>query len=138
MRHLNFETVEQMAREKGLKMTPQRRAIIEYLQVAEHHPTPDEVIVAVNDRYPMSSRATVYNTINWLKESGMLSEVHEGGITRLDPNCDRHHHFVCNVCGKVEDVAFEMFSESAICSMPGSSSVETFEVTLRGTCSSCQ
>lgn len=95
MKQLNINAVEEMAQNRGLKMTPQRRAIIDYLQAAENHPTTDEVLKAVNERFPMTSRATVYNTINWLKEAGMLQEVFEGGCVRLDPNFDQYHHFVC-------------------------------------------
>jgi Fe2+ or Zn2+ uptake regulation protein len=61
----------------GLKMTPQRRAIVEYLQTCTDHPTADEVLTAVNDKFPMTSRPTVYNTLNWLKGSGLVNEVYE-------------------------------------------------------------
>lgn len=138
MKHLNLPAVEEMARRRGLKMTPQRRAIIDFLQAAENHPTTDEVLKAVNDKFPMTSRATVYNTINWLKEAGMLQEVFDSGCVRLDPNFDEHHHFVCRKCGKVEDVGFDLVSDLGICTLPNSNKVETFEIVLRGICSKCQ
>ena len=121
-----------------MKMTPQRRAIIEYLQHAEHHPTTDEVMEAVNRQFPMSSRATVYNTINWLKEMGMLQEIFEAGRVRLDPNFDRHHHFVCNKCGKVEDVGFDLIADLGICALPNHHTIDSFEIVVRGTCTACQ
>ncbi len=77
MNRLSVEIVEEMARRQGLKMTPQRRAIIRFLQTAKNHPTPDEILRAVNSEFPMASRATVYNTINWLKKNGMLKEIFE-------------------------------------------------------------
>ncbi len=137
MKHLNLSVVEKMAREKGLKMTPQRRAIVSYLQATEEHPTTDEVLTAVNKEFPMTSRATVYNTINWLKDAGMLQEIFEAGSIRLDPNFDQHHHFVCNKCGKVEDVGFDLISDLGICSLPESQTIESFEIVIRGTCSNC-
>lgn len=138
MKQLNLQAVEEMAQERGLKMTPQRRAIIDYLQGAEHHPTTDEVMKAVNDKFPMTSRATVYNTINWLKEAGMLQEVFEGGCVRLDPNFDQHHHFVCRKCNRVEDVGFDLIADLGICTLPNSNTIESFEVVLHGLCSKCQ
>jgi Fe2+ or Zn2+ uptake regulation protein len=137
-KQLNISTVEQMARERGLKMTPQRRAIIEYLQNAREHPTTEEVFMAVNRNFPMTSRATVYNTVNWLREAGMLQEIYEAGAVRLDPNFDRHHHFICNKCGRVEDIGFELISDLGICSLPESQTIESFEIVLRGVCKSCK
>ncbi|MFN3418916.1 MAG: Fur family transcriptional regulator [Pyrinomonadaceae bacterium] len=137
-KQLNIGTVEKMARERGLKMTPQRRAIIEYLQNAREHPTTEEVFMAVNRDFPMTSRATVYNTVNWLRDAGMLQEIYEAGAVRLDPNFDRHHHFICNKCGRVEDIGFELISDLGICSLPESQTIESFEIVLRGTCKKCR
>lgn len=137
VKHLNISSVESMARSRGLKMTPQRRAIIDYLQQAENHPTTEEVFKAVNEKFPMTSRATVYNTVNWLKESGMLQEVFEAGIVRLDPNFDQHHHFVCRKCGKVEDIGFDLITDLGICALPNNNSIESFEIVVRGVCAEC-
>ncbi len=138
MTRLQRNAVEKMTQSRGLKMTPQRRAIADYLQAAHHHPTADEVLQAVNRKFPMTSRATVYNTLNWLKEAGMIREVFEGGMVRFDPNTARHHHFVCNSCGKVEDVECGLLSALKICKLPDSQIVEDYEVTLRGLCAACQ
>jgi Fe2+ or Zn2+ uptake regulation protein len=119
-------------------MTPQRRAIADFLQSAHHHPTADEILQAVNRKFPMTSRATVYNTLNWLKEEGMVKEVYEGGTVRFDPNTGNHHHFVCRGCGKVEDVDFDLVGTMTVRSLPGHQKVEFFEVTLRGLCAGCQ
>jgi Fe2+ or Zn2+ uptake regulation protein len=137
MKQLNLGTVEEMARASGLKMTPQRRAIIDYLQAAKHHPTADEVFKAVNREFPMTSRATVYNTIKWLKEAGMLQEIFEAGSVRLDPNFDRHHHFVCRKCGSVEDVGFDLIADLGICVLPNRQTIESFEIVIRGVCDKC-
>jgi Fe2+ or Zn2+ uptake regulation protein len=137
MTKLTHEAVETMARSRGLKMTPQRRMIVDFLQSATHHPTADEVLSAVNGKYPMTSRATVYNTLNWLKEAGMVREVFEGGNVRFDPNVGGHHHFVCRSCGKIEDVECDLVGEVQFCAVPGRQ-VENYEVTLRGVCADCQ
>lgn len=140
MSRLHTKSVETMVGANGLKMTPQRRAIVEFLQSATTHPTADEVLRAVNDKFPMTSRATVYNTLNWLKESGMVCEVFEGGMVRYDPNTSNHHHFVCRSCGKVEDVGAEMIGAielDQVAALLGNQKVENYEVTLRGLCADC-
>lgn len=138
MAKLERTQVEMMAQAKGLKMTPQRRAIIDYLQTAQHHPTAEEVMGAVNDRFPMTSRATVYNTLNWLKESGVVQEVFEGGSVRFDPNTDYHHHFICRICGGIQDVPSELVGAVNLDALGGRQQIENFEVTLRGVCEKCR
>lgn len=138
MSRLHKNAVENMVQSRGLKMTPQRRVIVDYLQSATHHPTADEVLTAVNRRFPMTSRATVYNTLNWLKDAGMVREVFEGGGVRFDPNTGQHHHFVCRKCGRVEDVESDRVGPMKIAALPGRQKIEGFEVTLRGLCSGCQ
>ena len=137
MTRLTSEAVEGMARERGLKMTPQRRLIVDYLKTAEHHPTADEIFGAVNRKYPMTSRATVYNTLNWLKEAGMVREVFEGGDLRFDPNVGGHHHFVCRVCGRIEDVDASVVGEIRVGALPNEHTVEHCDLVLRGVCAAC-
>lgn len=138
MARLERTQVETMAQVKGLKMTPQRRAIVDYLQQAKHHPTAEEVMGAVNERFPMTSRATVYNTLNWLKEAGLVHVVWEGGSVRFDPNTDYHHHFICRKCGGVRDVASELLGMINLDAVGAQHKIETFDITLRGLCFVCQ
>ena len=139
MSRLHQRDVENMVEESHrLKMTPQRRAIIEYLQSTIHHPTADEVMRAVNEKFPMTSRATVYNTLNWLKGEGMVKEVYEGGVVRFDPNTSDHHHFVCRRCHRVEDVESELIGNYQFDPLLGDHTVENFEVIIRGICADCQ
>ena len=137
MARLQTQAVELMVGENGLKMTPQRRIIIEYLQSAVNHPTADEVFNAVNEKFPMTSRATVYNTLNWLKGSGLVREVFEGGTVRYDPNVSDHHHFVCRLCCKVEDIECDAVGSIQVCSLPGNPKIENYQVTVRGICGNC-
>lgn len=138
MARLEHNLVEAMAQSRGLKMTPQRRLIVHYLQAAKHHPTAEEIMNAVNRKFPMTSRATVYNTLNWLKDAGMVREVFEGDSIRFDPNTGHHHHFVCRKCSKVEDVENELVGAMKIATLPGHHKVEQVEITLRGLCAACQ
>ncbi|MCI0337441.1 MAG: transcriptional repressor [Acidobacteria bacterium] len=139
MSRLDQRDVESMVVESHrLKMTPQRRAIVDYLQSATHHPTADEVLKAVNEKFPMTSRATVYNTLNWLKGAGMVREVYEGGHVRFDPNTSNHHHFICRRCGRVEDIEYELIGNCQFDLLPGNQKVDIYEIILRGVCAPCQ
>jgi len=138
MARLEQKRVEAMVEASGLKMTPQRRSIVDYLQAATNHPTAEEVLTAVNERFPLTTRATVYNTLNWLKQAGLIREVFEGGVTRFDPNTSDHHHFICRVCGRVEDVDGDLLGGLDFSKAAGGKEIEQMEVTLRGVCMACR
>jgi Fe2+ or Zn2+ uptake regulation protein len=138
MARLEMKTVEVMVQSYGLKMTPQRRAIVEFLQTAFNHPTADEVFSAVNRQFPMTSRATVYNTLNWLRDAKLIREVHEAGQVRFDPNNTHHHHFICDACGLMEDIECGLIGNLQICVLPMGQTIKSFEVTIRGYCAACR
>ncbi len=91
---------------RGVKPTPQRVVIANYLLHTDSHPTADEVMEAVSEALPVAlSRATVYNTLNTLKDAGVIKEVlTEPGRVRYDANVSHHHHFVDVISGKIFDV----------------------------------
>ncbi len=102
-------SAEELLNEKGVKPTPQRMVITEYLLSTDCHPTAEEVLAAVADKLPVSlSRATVYNTLNALVEAGVIREVFtEPGRTRYDANTSEHHHFVDVNTGRIFDIPKE-------------------------------
>ncbi len=103
---MNESAVEALLLERGCTLTPQRRAILRYLDGNLQHPTAAEVFAAVTRDFPMASRATVYNTLALLAEVGAVRELHDAERdTRYDPNVTHHHHLVCPTCGRMDDVA---------------------------------
>ena len=88
-----------------LRRTPQRDAILRYLERNTGHPSASEIFDAVRNELPGMSFATVYNTLERLRESG---EVRELGFDpkrrRFDPDPQHHHHVVCVQCGTIRDV----------------------------------
>ena len=123
--------------EKELRVTPQRFCIMEYLVRRPVHATADEIFQAINTSDPRASRATVYNSLNALSEAGLVREISlDGNATLFDSNLRRHHHFVCDHCGGVEDVEwFDAPKLSRACL--GGRKIREFEVVLRGTCEDC-
>jgi Fe2+ or Zn2+ uptake regulation protein len=103
------QSVETVLLSRGVKPTPQRIVIAEYLLNTLDHPTADEVLIAVSDKLPVAlSRATVYNTLKSLKDAGVIREVFtEPGMVRYDANLFNHHHFVDVKSGRILDVPVE-------------------------------
>ena len=91
-------------RRKGYKATPQRVAICRYTIPLRDHPSAKKIYEIVRKQYPTVSLATVYNTIDVLKELHMLQELPMiDGDTRFDPNVEVHINLVCLQCGSIRD-----------------------------------
>lgn len=89
----------------GLKLTPQRLAIFEYLDGNRSHPSAEDIYKAVSMKFPTMSFATVYNTLDALKQTGGVSELTiDSDKKRFDPNTDPHNHLMCIKCKIVVDV----------------------------------
>ncbi len=103
---------EELLLKKGVKPTPQRVVITQYLLSTHSHPTADEILDEVKNALPVSlSRATVYNTLKTLVEAGAIQEVvTEPGRSRYDANVSDHHHFVDTETGAVFDIPAEVIT----------------------------
>jgi Fur family peroxide stress response transcriptional regulator len=88
-----------------LKKTPQRLAIFEYLKDNTDHPSADEIYKAIIQKFPSMSFATVYNTLETLKEQGFVKELTiDPNKKHFDPNIESHHHLMCIKCKKIVDI----------------------------------
>jgi Fur family ferric uptake transcriptional regulator len=89
---------------EDIRMTSQRRAILEFLKSVTHHPSADEVHAAVRRRVPAISLATVYRNLETLCERGLIGKVYVAGAPkRFDADLSAHYHLRCVRCGRVED-----------------------------------
>jgi len=92
----------------GLKLTPQRLAILQYLEGNKEHPSADEIYRVVSKKFPTMSMATVYNTLETLRKRGHLVELNVDPYKkRFDPDPKPHHHLICTKCNKITDVHYE-------------------------------
>lgn len=91
----------------GLKLTPQRIAIVREIADDHTHPTAQALFERLRPAYPTMSFATVYNTLDALAGCGLTGSLNLGGAVRFDPNTEPHHHAVCDSCGTVVDIAVD-------------------------------
>jgi len=121
----------------GLRCTPQRHAVMAFLAEHTGHPTAAEIFKAVNRVDPRSSRATTYNNLRDLVKAGLVREVAvEGRAARFDAKGMRHHHFICDRCGNVEDLKWYDVPKPASRSL-GRRVLRETELIFRGLCSAC-
>jgi len=121
----------------GLRNTPQRYAVMAFLMEQAGHPTAAEIFESVNRADPRSSRATIYNNLRDLVKAGLVREVSmEGRAARFDVKGIRHHHFICDRCGNVEDVEWYDVPRPAGASL-GKRVLRDWELIFRGLCNRC-
>jgi Fur family peroxide stress response transcriptional regulator len=122
-----------------MNLTRQRKAILRVIRNREDHPTANEIFQAARLTLPGISYATVYNSLRFLKEAGLVLEIQFGdGASRYDRETGRHDHAICNCCGKLVDFelpqAADLMRSAARKSKFQPSSVH---LTLRGICPDC-
>jgi Fur family peroxide stress response transcriptional regulator len=105
MRQQRMQLMLDGVRGAGLKLTPQRLAIVRELAGDESHPTAQELYERLRSTLPSMSFATVYNTLDALTAAGLCTALSlSPGSGRFDPNMAPHHHLVCDGCGAVRDL----------------------------------
>ncbi len=130
--------IESQMRASGLKLTPQRFAVLDYLSRSRAHPTAEQIRCDLNRRFPRASRATVYNTLNALCEAGVVNAIYlDDAVARYEAVISSHHHFVCRACGHIEDVPVEHVRALPQKGLRARHKVENYEIVMRGICDSC-
>ena len=134
---MKSEAIRTSLESSGLRCTPQRYAVMAFLMEHTGHPTAAEIFEAVNRVDPRSSRATTYNNLRDLVKAGLVREVAvEGRAARFDAKGARHHHFICDRCGNVEDMVWYDVPRPASGSL-GKRMLRECEVIFRGLCTKC-
>lgn len=138
MRH-DLEIAYRKFKEKGVRLTPQRRVILEYLKNSENHPTAEEIYHHIKEQLHRVSLGTVYNTLHMLKEMGVIQELSYGDMSsRYDGTPENHYHITCEKCGKVVDFSRPLFSNiESEAEKETDFSISYHRLELYGVCSQC-
>lgn len=124
-------------REHKVRCTPQRFTILDYLNRNANHPSAEEIYKAINRTDPRASLATVYKSLHALASAGLIREVSmDGNAVRFESNMAKHHHFVCERCGNVEDMEWYDVPRPPSGSL-GKRIVREYELIFRGLCTKC-
>jgi Fur family peroxide stress response transcriptional regulator len=88
----------------GLKITPQRIAVLEAVMELRNHPTAENVIEFIKTNHPNIATGTVYKTLETFVEKGLINKVKtDRDIMRYDGITDPHHHLYCSSSNRIED-----------------------------------
>ncbi len=128
-----------LLREAGLRVTPQRLAVVEAVLMRQH-PTAAEIFDGVRQQFPTMGLATVYATLNTMTRRGLLAPVAFADAVRYDANVTPHANLICVDCGSItdfdgcEDVLAELRERTAS-AVGFSFAAERLD--LHGTCAVC-
>jgi Fur family peroxide stress response transcriptional regulator len=88
----------------GLKITPQRIAVLEAVTTLINHPTAENIIDFIKTNHPNIATGTVYKTLETFVEKGLIKKVKtDRDIMRYDSITDPHHHLYCSSSNRIED-----------------------------------
>ena len=133
------EKIIESFRKNGLRATPQRIAIAQFLLNSKDHPSAVQVFNVVKVSHPAISLSTVYNTLNSMRDVNMVQELGFGNNHRYDPNTSMHVNLVCMNCGDIVDVENKVIEEEVEkISKRRSFSITGHRFDIYGVCRKCE
>lgn len=126
-------------RARGYRMTPQRMAILHALRHAGKHLTPGEVYKLAQQDFPRLTEPTVYRTLEFLAENGLVRSSHTGnGHFSYQIAGADHHHLICRVCKSEIEVEHTLL-ETLYRTLENSSGYRNIDshLTFFGVCPDC-
>lgn len=126
-------------REKGYKLTTQRREIIRILAGDSSHPRAFEILQRARMQAPSISVSTVYYTLAMLKKENLIHEIEfYDRDNRYDTNVSNHLNLICDRCGKVEDYRDELSVLTKIIAQNSDFEPFRFRLECYGFCQECR
>lgn len=124
----------------GVRITPQRNAILEYLISTESHPTADDIYKSLEKDFPNMSVATVYNNLRVFRNTGLVKELTYGdSSSRFDFVTHDHYHIICDECGTIVDFHHPGLDEvERLASHMTGFKVNSHRLEVYGTCPTCE
>lgn len=139
MTEMHLRDALETLKSTGVRITPQRHAILEFLIQSMTHPTADDIYKALEAKFPNMSVATVYNNLRVFRESGLVKELTYGdSSSRFDFVTNDHYHIMCDSCGKIVDFHYPGLDEvEHLASHVTGFQVKSHRMEIYGTCATC-
>jgi len=132
------ERYREYAREAGERITPQKLAVLRFLEGNENHPSVQEILAFVSKKLGQIAQVTVYRLLRDFVRSGFVRSICiDPERMRFDPFTNPHHHVVCTVCGRIWDIPFESIRCQARMMPDWFERTGQVEVVIRAVCKEC-
>lgn len=141
---MNAEAFKERLKEKGYKLTTQRRAVLDILiQHSGEHLSAEEIYSFVKEKFPEIGLATVYRTVQLFEDMNIINRLNfDDGCSRFELHANNeshhHHHLICEKCNKVFEVENDLLEEiEREISEKYKFQVKNHKVTFYGHCEKC-
>ena len=127
-------------KDKGLKLTPQRRLIVDIIHDARSHLTAEDIIARVQKTMPGVNKSTIYRTLDLLENSGcVLKSESDDRFIYHHAEEGHHHHLICSRCGRTQECSETVFMpvEKTLSAKYGFQ-VDFKHIVISGLCQSCR
>jgi Fe2+ or Zn2+ uptake regulation protein len=132
----SFKQIITGLKSKGIKITIQRLAIIDFLANNPIHPTAEDIYSEVKKDFSSMSLATVYNTLEKLEEIGEIIKLRMSDKKfNYEYNLLPHNHFYCKKCKRILDIWKEVISSK---NEIDGHKIEETQVCYKGYCKECR
>ncbi len=127
-------------RQRGGRVTPQRRAIARIVGELDGHATAETIFSELSERLPGVSLPTVYATLELLEELGEVARVPSGaGAVLFDARTEPHDHMICRRCGAVIDLDAGIDHAAALAAAATTGfAPDDAQAVIKGVCAGCQ
>lgn len=138
--HNHLDSAIDILKHAGVRITPQRRAVLEFIINSHSHPTADEIYKALGRDFPNMSVATVYNNLHVFKDANIVKELSYGdSSSRFDFTTHDHYHAICNKCGKIVDFSYPGLEEvESLASHVTGFEIASHRLEVYGICEECK
>ena len=135
----NVQLALEQLKTNGVRMTPQRHAILSFLMDTQSHPTADDIYKALSPTYPSMSVATIYNNLRLFVEADLIRELTYGDdSSRFDADLSDHYHAICKCCGSIVDFVHPPLLEvERVASVSTGFIVQGHRMEIYGLCQKC-
>ena len=128
----NRQELIALLRKHGIAPTHQRLEIANVLFSRSEHLAADQILTLVNERHAETSKATVYNTLNLFRDSGLIREVIvDPKRVFYDPNTQPHHHLYNVDTGEITDIPAADLAVSGLPELPPGMVTEGVDIVVR-------
>ncbi|MFQ5578249.1 MAG: Fur family transcriptional regulator [Anaerolineae bacterium] len=130
-----------LMRQRGFRVTPQRRLILDAICQGGGHTTPEEIYARVKSMAPAVNQATVYRTLEFLCQLGLVvsADIGIGQKVYEIAGDTPHHHLVCRQCEQVQSLDHTLVQPFfAQTEAETGFKVETDHLILFGLCERCR
>jgi Fur family transcriptional regulator, ferric uptake regulator len=133
------DDIRSRLRERGLRWTPQRRALLDVLQATDGHVTGAELVELCRERDPETTPSTVYRTLDVLEELGIVRHSHgrDGREEFHVGPTSEHGHAICARCGSTIELEAEDVAGLATSLARRGFNVDLSHLSVGGTCAEC-